>query len=405
MTALAELTDLPEIPYTDPALRGERLHATLREAAAGSWLATSEFGYFVLEREAASYFLRTKEATFPGAKIAELFGITDGPLAEEMRRNILHLNGADHRRLRNLVNPAFTPRAADRWRPVMREVLGGLWASLGARGRLEAVGDLCKPYPSLMIARVMGAEDADAPALHDWSNRIQKQFDPASLMTEREDIEAAVEEFYAWADELLERKRREPGDDLVSTLIAAEQEGDRLSDVELVNLVLNVLIGGVDTTQSQLAQGLRLFSTHPEQWQALRDDTGLVPAAVDEILRWEPITPFTARILEQDVEFRDVSFPAGTVLMVSAWNGNRDGVDGPDAFDITADRGPAKLLTFGAGVHYCLGANLAKAELQEALSFLAPRMADLRPDGPAELGSVQGIYGVESLPLAFTGEG
>jgi cytochrome P450 len=119
-------------------------------------------------------------------------------------------------------------------------------------------------------------------------------------------------------------------------------------------------------------------------------------------VRFEPITPFTARIVEEEMEFRGVTFPVGTVVMVSAWNGNRDGVQAAHAFDITAERGPAKPLTFGAGVHYCLGANLARAELEEALGFLAPRMRDLRLDGDVELGTVQGIYGVDRLPVAFT---
>ena len=256
-----------------------------------------------------------------------------------------------------------------------------------------------------MIARVVGADRADAPRLHHWSNWIQRQFDGPSLMADRERIEQAVAEFYEWAGELIADHRAHPRDDLVSELVAAEEAGDRLSDVELVNLVLNVFVGGVDTTQSQLAQALRLFAAHPDQWALLAEDPELVGRAVDEIVRFEPITPFTARIVEEEIEFRDVTFPVGTVVMVSAWNGNRDGVDAPHEFDITAERGAAKPLTFGAGVHYCLGANLARAELEEALSFLAPRMRDLRLDGDLELGTVQGIYGVDRLPVAFTPRG
>ena len=179
-------------------------------------------------------------------------------------------------------------------------------------------------------------------------------------------------EFYAYAGELLGRRRAEPGDDLISALIAAEQEGDRLSDVETLNLVLNVLVGGVDTTQSQLAHALRLFAEHPEQWALLAENPLLAPAAVEEVVRFEPITPFTARIAMEDVTYRDVEFPEGTVVLVSAFTGNREGT--AEGFDITADRTGAKPLTFGAGVHYCLGANLARAEMQEALAFLAPRM-------------------------------
>jgi cytochrome P450 len=400
--ALVTELELPELDYFAPDLKGERFHEAMGELRARDWLATSPIGYFVLDREAAAFFLRTKAATFPGMKIAEMFEVPEGPLLEQMRRNILHVNGDDHRRLRNLVNPAFTPRAADRWRPAMREFLARLWEPLAQAGGCEFVGAFAKPYPSLTIATVMGAPLEDAPRLYEWSNLIQRQFDGPSLMTELEPIERACAEFYEWAAALIERRRDEPGEDLISTLIAAEQEGDRLSDVECMNLVLNVLVGGVDTTQSQLAHALRLFAARPDQWQLLAERPELAPAAVEEVVRFEPITPFTARLLHEEVEYRDVTFPEGTVVMVCAFTGNRDGVDGdPDDFDITADRGDAKPLTFGAGIHYCLGANLARAELQEALAFLPERMPGLSLDGEPELGSVHGIYGLDSLPLRW----
>jgi cytochrome P450 len=402
MTLVTEL-ELPELDYFGPDLKGDHFHAVMDDLRRRGWLATSPFGYFVLDRESAAFFLRTRAATFPGMRIAEMFEVPEGPLLEEMRRNILHLNGDQHRRLRNLVNPAFTPRAADRWRPAMREFLARLWEPLAGRTSCELVADLAKPYPSLTIARVMGAPLDDAPKLYEWSNLIQRQFDGPSLLNEREAIERACEEFYDWAGALIERRRDEPGEDLMSTLIAASHEGDRLSDVECMNLVLNVLVGGVDTTQSQLAHGLRLFALHGEQWALLAERPELVPQAVEEILRYEPITPFTARLLHEEVEYRGVTFPADTVVMVCSFTGNRDGVDGdPDDFDITAERGPAKPLTFGAGIHYCLGANLARAELQEALTFLPSRMSGLALDGEPELGSIHGIYGLERLPLRWT---
>jgi cytochrome P450 len=400
--ALVSELELPELDYFGPELKGDRFHEVMSDLRARGWLASSPFGYFVLDRESAAFFLRTRSATFPGMRIAEMFGVKEGPLLEEMRRNILHVNGDRHRRLRNLVNPAFTPRAADRWRPVMREFLEQLWKPLEARGSCELVSDLAKPYPSLTIARVMGAPLEDAPKLYEWSNLIQRQFDGPSLMHERDSIERACSEFYEWAGVLLERRRGEPGEDLVSELIAASHEGDRLTDVECMNLVLNVLVGGVDTTQSQLAHGLRLFAERREQWELLAERSELAPRAVEELLRYEPITPFTARLLHEQVEHRGVTFPADTVVMVCSFTGNRDGVGGdPDAFDITAERGDAKPLTFGAGIHYCLGANLARAELQEALRFLPRRMPALRLDGRPELGSIHGIYGMERLPLRW----
>jgi cytochrome P450 len=398
---VAEL-ELPTFDHTDPELRGAayRLAMSQLEGHDG-WLAACPFGYVVLEREACEFFLRTRSAAFPGLTIAELFGIAEGPLYDEIVRNILNIGGDDHRRLRNLVNPALAPRAVDRYRPAMRSFLSRLFGEVEASGGCEFIDAVAKPYPSLVIAELMGAPLADAPRLHDWSNWIQRQFDPTSLMTERERIEQAVAEFYVYADDLIARRRPDPGEDLISILILEVQSGDRLSPDELRNLVLNILVGGVDTSQSQLAHTVRLLAEHPEQWAALRaDPTGLATAAVDEALRYEPITPFTARIVLSELEYRGVTFPPSSVVLVSAWHANREAVE-PDTFDLTADRGGARLLTFGAGIHYCVGANLARAEMQEALVFLAQRIRSLGLAGEPEYGTPSGIYGLGSLPLSF----
>ena len=358
----------------------------------------------MLDREAGEFFLRTKAAVFPGLTIADLFQVTEGPLREEIVKNIININGDDHRRLRNLVNPALAPRAVDRYRPAMRRFLEQLLAEVPADGRCEFIATFAKPYPSLVIAEVMGAPLDAAPRLHQWSNMIQRQFDPTSLMGERAEIEQAVAEFYAYEDELIARRRPAPGDDLISALIKAEEAGDRLTDDELRNLVLNILVGGVDTSQSQLAHAIRLLAAHPDQWELLRaDPRGLASAAVEEALRFEPITPFTARILVDEVEHRGVTFPAGSIVLVSAWHANREAIE-PDQFDLTAERGGARLLTFGAGIHYCVGANLARAEMQEGLAFLAERVTSIALDGEPEFGTPSGIYGLETLPLKLERE-
>ncbi|HEX4837581.1 MAG TPA: cytochrome P450 [Solirubrobacteraceae bacterium] len=413
MALVGEL-ELASFDYTDPDLKGERFHTAMRELAAEGWLAAGPYGYVVLDREAGEFFLRTRSAIFPGMKIAELFDVKEGPLWEEMKRNILHVNGADHTRLRSLVNPALTPRAVERWRPAMRGFLEELFVPVRDAGRCEFVGAFAKPYPSQTIATVMGAPLSDAPRLHHWSNWIQRQFDAASMTNERPAIEQAVEEFYAYARALLAARREDPGDDLISTLLAAEEQGDRLSEEECVNLVLNVLIGGVDTTQSQLAHAIRLLAEHPDQWAALVEDPSLAGRAVEEALRYEPITPFTARITVEELTFRDVTFPKDTIVMVCAFTGNRDlpggagagrgdrdGDGGLGAFDIAVERPKARALTFGAGVHYCLGANLARLELEEGLTFLARAMPRLKLDGEPVFESILGIYGLAELPIRF----
>src|SRR3954468_4077372 len=152
--ALATDLELPQIDVNDPDLRGERFHEAIIRLRGQGWLAAAPLGFVVLDREAATFFLRTRSATFPGMKIAELFEVDSGPLREEMDRNILHLNGDVHRRLRSLVNPAFTPRAADAWRPAMLAFLRELFAAVAADGRCEFVEAFAKPYPSLTIATV-----------------------------------------------------------------------------------------------------------------------------------------------------------------------------------------------------------------------------------------------------------
>jgi cytochrome P450 len=402
LVPLATELELPTFDHTNPELKGERYRAAMASLRGHEgWLAASPFGFITVDRESSEFFLRTRDAVFPGLTIAELFGIVEGPLHEEIVRNIININGSDHRRLRNLVNPALAPRAVDRYRPAMRRFLDQLLGDIPADGRCEFISAFAKPYPSLVIAEVMGAPLEDAPRLHHWSNWIQRQFDPTSLMSERERIELAVEEFYAYEDRLISERRDRPGEDLISTLLQAEAEGDRLSDGELRNLVLNILVGGVDTSQSQLAHAVRLLAEHPEQWETLRrDPSGLALAAVEEALRYEPITPFTARIVVSELEFRGVTFAPGTVVLVSAWHANREGID-PERFEITArrDGGAGRVLTFGAGVHYCVGANLAKAEMQEALSVLAERVLALTLDGQPRFGTPSGIYGLETLPL------
>jgi cytochrome P450 len=443
-----EELELPTLDYLDPTLRGERFHTRMRELLAdlrsdGGWLATGPYGYAVLDREAVEFFLRTRAAIFPGMTIAQIFDVREGPLYEEMRRNILHINGSDHTRLRSLVNPALSPRAVERYRPVMRELLEkifkgfepahpvgtGVAAQAGVVGppglegerrtatregerstaTCEFVRDVAKPYPSQAIAHVMGAPLEDAPRLHHWSNWIQRQFDAISMTEQKPAIEQAVAEFYEYAWGLVRARREQPGEDLISLLIAAEEQGERLSDVECVNLVLNILIGGVDTTQSQLAHAVRLLAEHPDQWKLLGERPELAAQAVEEALRFEPITPFTARILVEEVTFRDVTFPQGTIVMVCAFTGNRDlpesttgaaGTD-PDEFNIAAERDRARVLTFGAGVHFCVGANLARVELQEALAFLAPRMQGLELAGEPVFEGITGIYGLAELPLRF----
>src|SRR2546430_4014370 len=294
MAIVTEL-ELPEFDYLADDLTGEVYHQRLAEVRSRGWLASSPLCYVVLDREAGEFFLRSKGTAFPGREIADLFGVTGGRLREQIDANILTLTGARHRRLRALVGHAFSPRAADAWRPVMLGYLERLWAGIEPATSAEFVAALAKPYPSLTITAVLGAPEEDAPRLHEWSHWVQRQFDIRALAGDLARIERAPAEPYDYGEARLEQRQIAPARDLLSTLLAARDAGDALSHPARVNLVLNVLAGGIDSTQSQLAHSMRLFAEHPDQWVLLAPHPELTHQAVTEGLRFEPITHVTPR--------------------------------------------------------------------------------------------------------------
>lgn len=396
--------DLPMFDYLDPTLVGSRFHSVMNGLREQSWLAAVQpMGYVVLDRETVDLVVRTRDARMPAMEILELQGITSGPIHDQLSGNLLSLHGEAHRRQRALVQSAFTPRAADRLRPAMRAHLTTLWNDIAQEGACEFVSALAKPYPARMIAEIVGAPAGDAGRLGEWAYWLQSTFDPTKIAGEPERIAEAAVEFDAYVRELLAHPADGQAEDLRSVLVSA-RDGGTLSEEECVALVGAVLIGGVDTTQAQLAHGVRLLSEHPEQWAAVTADPSLAPAAVDEILRYEPIAPFTARLVEREFSHRDVTFPAGTVLFACAVTANHDpaAYADPDRFDLTADRGSIKPLTFGAGPHFCLGAALARAELEEAVAFLAERVGSLELVEPATFDTAPGVYGLQRLPVRFT---
>lgn len=387
-----------ELPSYDHVADEADFHAALGELAAQSWLVRGATGYAVLDHHTGNAVLRDRRMAFPALELLELQGVTQGPIWDRNADGLMVQTGEAHARLRRQLAPAFTPRAAERLRPQLRGLVEQLWEPVADSGRCEFVSTLAEPLPSQAIALLLGVP-GDAPLLARWSVLLQEVF-KFRLDVMGPQVEHAYAGVRAYVADLLARRRLDPGEDLASVLATA---GEKISDDEAATLVSSVISGGTDTTTAQLAHGMRLFAEHPDQWQALREDLSLLDRAVEEVLRFEPITPFTARIAKQDVELRDVLVPAGTVLFVCAATANRDPAvfDEPERFDITRDRGSAAPLTFGFGAHYCVGAYLARAELVETFRHLAPRTPELRLDGEPVLGPTTGIYAVESLPLSW----
>ncbi|CAN5433797.1 hypothetical protein BH18ACT1_BH18ACT1_19270 [soil metagenome] len=261
--AVADL-ELAVLDHTDDELRGDRFHEVLGGLAARGWLARSPLGHLVLEREAGMEFLRDRRLAFPAVELLELQGVTEGPVYDRTKNGLMARTGQDHSRLRRLVTPAFTPRATEQLRPRLRELLDELWAPMAAAGSCEFVSAFAARLPSMVIAELLGLPGEDE-RLAQWSTDLQGVFKMEGP-EEQEALERSYLEVYTWVHELVLERRASPGDDLVSALAAVEENGDRLSDEECTTLVCSVIAGGTDTTQAQLAQGMRLFVEHPAQW-------------------------------------------------------------------------------------------------------------------------------------------
>jgi len=253
-----------------------------------------------------------------------------------------------------------------------------------------------------VIGALLGVPPGDFAKFHAWSTDLSLAlgFDTAA---QRERIEAALVALSAYVGSLLAERRREPGDDLISALIAVEEQGDRLSPAELNAMVTVLIFGGQDTTQCQLACAIATFLRHGAQWELLAKDPDVAATAAEEILRYEPAGSGAPRVATEDFRWHDLEVKAGTVAHPSTPSANRDPAvyEDPDRFDVTR-RLAAPQLTFGGGVHYCLGANLARAELQEALPILARRLPHLAADGSIEWRAQVLIRGPKRLPIRFT---
>jgi cytochrome P450 len=403
MASLATDLQIPKVPLIIDQQRSDR-HALLRGIAKDSWLARTDIGYSVLTYESVMGILRDKRWHSATGMIAQLQGITDEAFLGRRQVSILNAEGDVHVRLRRLVAPAFSPRSADRLRPFMRETVNSLLDPFAASGKAEVVSDICEPYPIPIICELLGAPKEDWKLFSRLATEILLIFSE-NLAENMSVFIAAQQELEKYTEGLIEKRRSVPADDLITDLIAAEEAGDKLNTEELTMMVDAVIVGGTDTTRNQLGLALALFAEYPEQWALLGKDPSLAQRAVEEVLRFSGAVGGTIRFASEDIEYNGVLFPKGTFMSTSMSTGNYDAsvFPTPEKFDITREPVGQPHLSLGAGIHYCLGASLARAELQEAFTVLSQRMLNLELDGPVVYKpSGVGIFGPASLPVKFT---
>jgi cytochrome P450 len=387
-----DLTDTPQQIY--PQFQAAQQQAPI---------ALGPIGPEILSYELARRVLRDPRFVIPPGIHLSAHGITSGPLWDRVTRSILNMEGDEHRRLRSLVSKAFTPRATARMDDTIHAVINELIDQVADSGHCEFVADIARPYPIPVICALLGAPREDWQLFSRWAEDIFKivSFD-CDLTEEAPVVLKAWGAFDDYIDAMVADRRRHPTEDLLSELICIEDAGDRLDAGELRMLAFSILVAGTDTTRSQLAASMQVLCDHPEQFALLRDRPELAMRAVEETMRHSPSMCSTVRSVTDDVAIDDYLFPAGTFILVNTYAANRDFAvyDNPTRFDITRDEPPA-ILTFGGGVHYCLGANLARRELAEALTILAQRLPNPRRIGSSPWKPLLGMSGPTSLPMQF----
>jgi cytochrome P450 PksS len=317
-----------------------------------------------------------------------------------MARNMLDLDGPDHARLRALVHKAFTPRLVERLQARIQTLADELLDRGWHDGRLELVGSYALPLPTIVIADLLGIPVSDRQQFHRWSSRM------VSMSTARDVLLAipAAWLFLRYLRRLVARRRTRPSNDLLSALLRAEAAGDRLSEDELLAMVVLLLIAGHETTVNLIASGTLALLEHPDQLYRLRCQPDLIASAVEELLRFtSPLDIATERYVLEDLELAGVSIPRGSLVLAVLGAANRDErrFPRPDTLDLA--RAPNPHLAFGQGPHYCLGAPLARLEGQIAIGTLVRRLPELRlAVPPGALRWRRGVFlrGLERLPVA-----
>jgi len=393
---------LPTLSYEfqeTPAQVYPRIRAAQQQAA----IAIGPFGPEVLSHELVRTVLRDPRFRIPPGINLMAQGITAGPLWDKLVNSLLCLEGEAHRRLRGLVSKAFTPRASARLHHTIVDVMNELVDRVAAERRCDIVADIARPYPVPIICALLGAPREDWQQFSLWADDIFTAFTLNPGGIDEGLIMRAWSELDAYVDEMVARRRHTLTDDLLSDLIRAEDDDDRLDAAELRMLAAGLLLAGTDTTRNQLAASVDVLCDHLDQWTLLAERPDLAANAVEETMRHSPIACGTLRVVVEDTELAGVVFPAGTIVLVNTFAANRDTTvyDDAERFDISRVGVPA-VLSFGGGIHYCLGANLARLELAEALKILTQRIAEPSRTGPAPWKPMMGLSGPTTLPIEFS---
>ncbi len=384
-------------PY--PAYATLREHGPVHESPLGFWMLFAHDDVLRFLRDPA---LSVEANRMPDTMLDQMVREIVGDRLERGSQSMLSRDPPDHTRLRRLVSKAFTPRMIERLRPRIEQLVTETLDRADDRGSIELVGDLAFPLPFVVITELLGMPEADTDDLRTWSGHIVRTLEPVNDPDVLRQIVDAIDNMRALVSDAIAWKRREPADDMLSALVAAEEHGDVLSDEELLEQVMLLYIAGHETTVNLIGNGSLALLRHPAEAERLRADPSLDGNAIDELLRYDSPVQMSRRVTVGDVEVAGHTIPAQRFVALSLASANRDaGRFGPTADEVDLSREDAHAhVAFGGGAHHCLGAALARLEGQVAIGRLFRRFPSLALAGEPEWNGRINLRGLERLPLS-----
>lgn len=354
-------------------------------------------GFWAITRHADIARISRDPATFSQSPALFIEDLPPGNLRDHPDV-MINMDPPRHTRYRALVSKGFTPRVVQQLAGRIREVVTELIEAFPGHGTIDFVRSFASELPLRIIIELVGVPPADQPQVLDFSTRFFGALDP-DYQGGPQDLHTLMMNMDATANRLAELRRREPKEDMLSALMAAEVDGEKLSYVEFGGFFRLLLAAGHDTTKNLLSNGMLALLTRPAECQRLRENPALIPSAVEEMLRFAPSAYYFRRNATRDLELRGQKIAAGDKLILWYVSGNRDEevFAEPDTFDV--GRTPNEHLAFGVGAHYCLGASLARLEAKIAIEELLRRRPDMQLAGPVTRLRSNWIHGIKSMPV------
>ena len=399
--ALAAAEGLPVVGVAD---LDANPHGMFRKYRAAYPFVRHETGAYLVLRHADIERLVIDSRTSASETVhPELFGVTEGALFDLFKQGMLTANGAVHRRRRSPFSRSFAARTIADLRPHIRRSAEQLIESWYADGQVEFIGQFASQLPARVIGDLLGLPRADIPSFTELVYSVTRFLSSSVVPDQIPESEAACQQLRAYVEKTLEDRRRAPRDDFLSDFLAKADAAGELSPVEMIFQILQLIVGGTDTTRVAIVMQLALLLQHKEQWDAVCRDSSLIPGAVAEALRFEPSVASYVRVTTEDIEIGGAVLPARQFIMLSTMSAARDEAvyERPDVFDIRRTDQPRLHPAFGAGSHRCIGEALARAELEESLATLTARIPQLRLDEAPAIKGHSGIRRVDTMRISW----